>query len=76
MSTKPSIATLSDESPCVRNCCLDTDNVCLGCGRSLAEILEWHHADNQRRKTIRQHAKSRLDTRFACAQLSGSSFSR
>ena len=26
----------SVESPCVRNCCLDDDNVCIGCGRELA----------------------------------------
>lgn len=31
-------------SPCVRNCCLDANDVCVGCGRSLAEILAWHNA--------------------------------
>ncbi|MEZ5510431.1 MAG: DUF1289 domain-containing protein [Gammaproteobacteria bacterium] len=29
------------KSPCVRNCCLDDHDVCLGCGRTLAEIRAW-----------------------------------
>ncbi|GLT20073.1 hypothetical protein GCM10007938_38560 [Vibrio zhanjiangensis] len=28
-------------SPCVRMCCLDEKNICLGCYRTLDEILEW-----------------------------------
>ena len=26
-------------SPCVRNCCLDENDVCMGCGRHIDEIL-------------------------------------
>lgn len=50
----------AEDNPCVRNCCLDENNVCMGCGRRLAEILEWHHADADRRATIRLSAQSRL----------------
>ena len=39
-------------SPCVRNCCLDDDDVCLGCGRRLDEILAWHSADDSGRHAI------------------------
>lgn len=28
-------------SPCVRQCCLDQQDICLGCHRSLQEILDW-----------------------------------
>ena len=28
-------------SPCVRNCCLDDRDVCLGCHRTLAQILRF-----------------------------------
>ncbi len=28
-------------SPCIRACCLDDDDVCLGCFRSLDEITAW-----------------------------------
>ncbi len=54
-----------DDNPCVRNCCLDDSKVCMGCGRSLAEILEWHHADNPRQQQISQQAKQRLVARPA-----------
>lgn len=28
-------------SPCVKNCCLDEHDICLGCFRSLTEITQW-----------------------------------
>ncbi|MFW5425887.1 MAG: DUF1289 domain-containing protein [Methylophagaceae bacterium] len=28
-------------SPCIRNCCLDDNDICLGCFRSLDEIVLW-----------------------------------
>ncbi len=40
------------ESPCVRNCCLNEDNVCLGCFRTLAEIMEWGPASGDERRRI------------------------
>ena len=39
-------------SPCVRDCCLDETDVCLGCFRTLAEILAWHTADAEERRRI------------------------
>ncbi|MBU3058521.1 DUF1289 domain-containing protein [Pseudomonas indica] len=47
-------------SPCRRVCCLDTRDVCLGCGRTLEEILEWGRADNVRRREICAQAHARL----------------
>jgi hypothetical protein len=47
-------------SPCRRQCCLDEHDVCLGCGRSLSEILEWGKADSARRREICQAAQRRL----------------
>ena len=29
------------QSPCVRNCCLDDNDICVGCYRSLQEITHW-----------------------------------
>lgn len=46
-------------SPCCRRCCLDEGDVCLGCGRSLAEILEWNEADGMRRRQIVEAALAR-----------------
>ncbi|MBD9483083.1 DUF1289 domain-containing protein [Pseudomonas sp. PDM14] len=48
------------DSPCRRQCCLDDDDRCLGCGRLLGEILEWGSADNPRRREICLAAQQRL----------------
>lgn len=63
MATKSPILTGRDNDPCVRNCCLDQAEVCLGCGRKLAEIIEWHGADAARREAILSAASTRLDAR-------------
>ena len=55
--------TNAETNPCVRNCCLDDKNICMGCGRSLTEILEWHHADYSRQQQINIAAKNRLAQR-------------
>lgn len=55
-------------NPCVRNCCLDEGNVCLGCGRRLPEILEWHHADSDRREQIRLAAQARQQQRLVATK--------
>ncbi len=46
-------------SPCVRNCCLDDNNICMGCFRSMDEILQWRDASAQQQKEILQSAKTR-----------------
>lgn len=46
-------------SPCCRRCCLDEQDLCLGCGRSLTEILEWNEADSARRRQILEAAAAR-----------------
>lgn len=47
-------------SPCRRRCCLNEAERCLGCGRLLAEILEWGQASDERRRVIRDLAEQRL----------------
>ncbi|MFT4941230.1 MAG: putative Fe-S protein YdhL (DUF1289 family) [Paraglaciecola sp.] len=46
-------------SPCVRNCCLDDKDVCLGCLRTLEEILMWGEADNFKRQQILDNCSAR-----------------
>lgn len=46
-------------SPCVRNCCLDDQDICLGCFRSLAEIVGWGGADDVERRVILARAADR-----------------
>ena len=49
-----------DKTPCQRNCCLDHDDICLGCGRSLTEICGWHQADEIQKQNILALAEQRL----------------
>jgi hypothetical protein len=50
-------------SPCVRNCCLDDEDVCLGCHRSVEEIMAWGMAGNAERRAILQRAAERAEAR-------------
>jgi uncharacterized protein len=48
-------------SPCVRNCCLDESNVCMGCGRSLEEIIAWSTAsDSEKSATLARSRERRV----------------
>ena len=40
------------DAPCVRNCCLDAQDICLGCHRTLDEILTWHTMDEQQKSAL------------------------
>jgi len=51
------------QAPCVRNCCLDGSEICLGCGRSLQEILQWGNASNEQREAILTRAAERRQNR-------------
>ncbi|KPV96605.1 MAG: DUF1289 domain-containing protein [Pseudoalteromonas spongiae] len=61
------------KSPCVENCCLNEDDVCLGCFRTLEEILSWSSMSLsqkrttlnlcQQRKQQKQHAKKDFNSR-------------
>jgi len=58
-------ATPDVPSPCVRNCCLDEADVCLGCGRTIDEILRWQKATNDEREVIVRDAAVRRARRVA-----------
>ena len=50
-------------SPCVRNCCLDENDICLGCGRALEEITGWNAASETEKQNIRERSQQRLLSR-------------
>ncbi|MCX7169961.1 MAG: DUF1289 domain-containing protein [Proteobacteria bacterium] len=39
-------------SPCVRNCCLDENDICLGCSRFITEIAGWKDATEREQREI------------------------
>lgn len=47
-----SAAEMPVGSPCVRNCCLNEEDICLGCFRSLDEIIHWSESTDAERRTI------------------------
>lgn len=50
-------------SPCVRNCCLDENDICMGCFRSLDEITGWGQAADSQRHEILERARRRKEQR-------------
>ncbi len=51
-------------SPCVRICCLDEHNVCLGCFRTLEEITRWGGSDDGERRAILAATRKRRAQRL------------
>lgn len=45
------------ESPCVRNCTLNKEKVCIGCWRTLDEIMAWGKASEEVKKEIIERIK-------------------
>jgi predicted Fe-S protein YdhL (DUF1289 family) len=39
-------------SPCINKCCLDTNDICLGCYRSLSEIMGWRDKPDSQKEEI------------------------
>lgn len=52
------------QSPCVENCSLNKENVCLGCFRSLAEIAHWQEMDDSMRIEVLHRAEKRRKSTF------------
>ncbi|MGJ0507817.1 MAG: DUF1289 domain-containing protein [Methylocystis sp.] len=48
------------ESPCNKICTLNADHVCVGCGRSRAEIGAWSQMSDAERRRVVVKAKARL----------------
>ncbi|WP_372738424.1 DUF1289 domain-containing protein [Neptunomonas sp.] len=40
------------KSPCIRQCCLDQQDICLGCYRSLQEILDWAAGSDDEKRAV------------------------
>lgn len=47
------------ESPCIRHCCLNDNDVCLGCFRSIEEITGWSQANAALRAQFLDNARQR-----------------
>lgn len=45
--------------PCVRNCCLDDNDVCLGCFRNINEITGWNDSSDEEKQAILERCNFR-----------------
>ncbi|MET0659587.1 MAG: DUF1289 domain-containing protein [Steroidobacteraceae bacterium] len=46
-------------SPCIRVCTLDDDEVCIGCGRTLTEIVAWTKLSAAEQRAVCERAELR-----------------
>ncbi|MDN3649090.1 DUF1289 domain-containing protein [Reinekea marina] len=53
------MASTEIASPCIRNCCLNEQDICVGCFRSLDEIKHWHKATRDEKQLILTTADTR-----------------
>jgi predicted Fe-S protein YdhL (DUF1289 family) len=51
------------QSPCIDNCCLDENDICLGCGRSMQEIINWSKLTDSERNTVLALCQARQEQR-------------
>lgn len=47
------------ESPCTRNCCLDTNDICVGCFRHVDEICGWQSFPDETKKFVLKNCEKR-----------------
>ena len=53
-------------SPCIKVCAVSGETgLCIGCGRTLAEIASWASMDEDRRRAIMAELRARLAEREA-----------
>lgn len=44
------------DKPCIRQCCLNEDDICMGCFRTLDDMKIWHKATQNEKMQILQAA--------------------
>jgi len=51
-------------NPCIRNCCLDENDVCLGCNRNYLEIINWNASSEEDKRRILTQCEQRRAKRI------------
>ena len=50
------------QSPCIENCCLNDEKICMGCFRSIVEISQWSQMNDKIRLDVLHKAETRKKT--------------
>ena len=53
------------KNPCIGHCCLTPNDICLGCFRSLDEILSWSKMSLSEKQTTLKKCKVRKQQQYA-----------
>ncbi|USD43525.1 DUF1289 domain-containing protein [Vibrio sp. SCSIO 43135] len=53
----------SVECPCIRHCCLDDKDVCVGCFRTLEQILNWNSLSELQKRQVLAECQQRKSLR-------------
>ncbi|PNH96312.1 DUF1289 domain-containing protein [Vibrio diazotrophicus] len=53
-------------SPCIRQCCLDEQDICVGCFRTIEEIIHWSASSDAEKTQIIERCKQRKVQRKRC----------
>ncbi|MEP3348775.1 MAG: DUF1289 domain-containing protein [Marinomonas sp.] len=59
---KKAVSSSSDEtiqSPCIRQCTLNEADVCMGCFRTINDILNWQASTNEQKENMLSTAQQR-----------------
>lgn len=47
------------KSPCVRNCCLNKEDICVGCFRHIDEIVGWNRLPEEEKQHVLERSEAR-----------------
>ncbi len=51
------------QSPCIGQCCLDEQDLCVGCFRTMDQIVTWATMSNEQRDAVLVECKKRKEIR-------------
>ncbi|NOR55027.1 MAG: DUF1289 domain-containing protein [Sulfurovum sp.] len=49
------------DKPCIRQCCLNEKDVCMGCFRTFSDMQAWHKVSVEEKTKILDEAKKRKE---------------
>ena len=47
------------DKPCIRQCCLNDEDICMGCFRTFNDMLKWNKASVDEKKKMLEKAEVR-----------------
>lgn len=62
--TRSSAQNEKIQSPCIGQCCLDQEDVCVGCFRTMNEILNWTSSTSDEKLEVLSRCQQRRAIRF------------